>query len=977
MSRILSMSTPGWSKVRSLFGAVLDLAIDDRLAALDRLDREHPDAAPEVRRLVENYREARSFLSRPVSPEVASALIAVSGQTVQTGDVLANRYEIRSLIGAGGMGEVYEARDREMRVPIALKVLPPQLAVHPEMVERFLKEVYLAREVAHPGICKTYDLGRSDIGNTVLFFLTMELIDGETLASRLSAGRIPADEGERILKEAAEAVAAAHQIGVIHRDLKPGNVMLRRQPLASGHRVSVMDFGLAKGAVPESLEQTTGSQHQVGTPQYMAPEQLANDQVTKATDVYALGLIAYEVLTGRRPLDQDPPLAALIKRSRSAPPEPSSIVRTVPARWNRVIVRCLDPDPAMRYADAAALVKALESSRGFEFRVPWPSRFTRRQVAMFAGGAIATVAAVREWWPFRPEARVAPGTRVLLMPSVNATGEAELNGVAMAFAAEIQQSAHLAFSQPEDHPEELKLILKNPGDRLDPRTARHLALRTQIPLVLYATLAHVGSEYVFDLTLERVDPSTERPAAAWPASFRAEGHSQLNAALFDAARWLRRSTGESEASMTNFGKRPEEVTTDSWEALREFSDALNQAETDLAGAIVTLDAAVRRDPLFAMAQMRRGDYLIRLNRFAEGYEAWRAALHSLDQRPISRREELMIRAMYADDMQAIQPAVGYYRELMRIYPYVDYPWRYVSSPLMKMGRLEESIAVMEQLIQRTGGSRWNYWRKLLDYHAIAGHAPAAHAAWEEMRRRQPPSGEIELGAFVMHAAAGEDDAAESAIRDALPKLAEANRSKYTTTYAHWLADRGRMTEAAQLLHDYFSIDARAGRDAERARKLVSYAAIESRIGGSKAVRTACLEAIDLDRGPQRVRRASVILARAGHSADAVRGSGVLNVAGGEPLCTVAQAVINAEVHLSQGAFAAALEVLQPVAESRSHTESRLEYARALAGTGRRGEAIRLLEDALLYRHSEWVAADLAIPLDYSDAFGMLGKLKEN
>jgi len=971
------MTSRAWNEVRTLFGAMLELAPTDRDCALKRLDREDPDAAAEVRRLLGNFEEAKSFLEQPVPFDWQSALMAAAPQAIQRGDILANRYEVRGLLGAGGMGEVYEAWDREMRVRLALKVLSPQLALHPEMVDRFLKEVYLAREVAHPGVCKTYDLGRNETEGRPLFFLTMELVDGVTLAARLASGPIPAEEGERILAEAADAVSAAHQLNVIHRDLKPGNLMLRQRPLASGHRVVVMDFGLAKGETPGSLEQTTESHHQVGTPQYMAPEQLANEPVTKGTDVYALGLIAYEVLTGRRPLDQDPPLAALIKRSKSPPPEPSSVMRSISPRWNSVIAQCLEPDPAMRFPDAGALVKALESNRNLRTRVPSNARFTRRQVGMWSGGAIVTAAGA--WWSWRalsPEARVAPGTRVLLMPAANATGEQELDGLAIAFATEIQQSAHLAFTQLEDHAEELKLILKGPKDRMDARAARHLALRAQVPLVLFATLGQVGGDYVFDLTLERVDPSTERPAAVWPASFRAQGRAQLNNALLDAARWLRRATGESEASITDLGKRPEEVTTDSWEALREFSTAQTQAEMDLPGAIVTLDAAARRDPLFAMAHMRRGDYLVRLNRFAEGYEAWRGAMHALDQRPISRREELMIRAMYADDMQAFQPAVNYYHELMRTYPYVDYPWRYVSSPLMKLGRMDESIAVMQQLIARTGGTRWNQWRKLLDYNAIAGHGAEARAAWDEMRRRQPPAGETELGFFVLQASMGRDGEAESAILDALRKLPEAGRSKYTTTYAHWLADHDRFGEAAEVLHDHLLADARAGRDAERARKLVSYAAIEARISGPNVVRAPCLEAIELDRGPQRVRRACVLLARHGFTAEASKCSGLLDAAGGEPLCTVARAVIGAEIHLSRGAFHQALGALDPVAKLRSRTESRLEHARTLAGLKRHQDAAALVEDALRYRHSEWVAADLAIPMDYRDSRELLRQLKE-
>jgi serine/threonine protein kinase len=967
------MPDGAWKQVRSLFGAMLELTPVEREAALELLRRDAPEAAAEVGRLIANFEEAKSFLDQPVMPGWPDALAAAAPVTLRAGETLAGRYEIRGMLGAGGMGEVYQAWDREMRLAVALKVLPPQLAGRADMVERFLKEVYLAREVAHPGICKTYDLGRGSSANGSLFFLIMELIEGETLAERLARGPIPIPEAEAILTEAAEAVAAAHRLHVIHRDLKPGNIMLRRQPLASGHRVAIMDFGLAQGNTPRSLNSNTAVRQQVGTPQYMAPEQLSNDPVTKSTDVYAFGLIAYEAFTGHRPMDQEPPLAALIKRAKSPPPEARSVVRGIAPLWNTVVARCLQPDPGARFPDAVQLADALRSGK-VRSRVLFRRPFSRRKIAMWSAGALAA-AAGWTWAVHSRDARVAAGTRVLLTPVVNSTGEAELDGVAVAFDAEIQQSAHLAFSQPENLAEELKLILKHPGDRLDARAARHLALRAQIPLVLFSTLSRVGSEYVFDVSLERVDPSTEQAAAAWPASFRATGQPGLQTALFEGARWLRRATGETEASIADLGKRPEEVTTDSWEALREFSQAQAQADTDLPGAVATLAASTRRDPLFAMAHMRRGDYLVRLNRFAEGYQAWRSAMSALDQRPISRREELMIRAMYNDDMQAFAQAVEYYKELMRIYPHVDFPWLYMSSPLMKMGRLEESIAVMQQLVVRPGGARWNHFRKLLDYNAIAGHPAEARTAWQQMQRCQPPPGETELAAFILHASAGEDEEAGRAILSALGKLNDSGRSKYTTTYAHWLADREQFAEAAQLLHDSLLADARAGRDAERARKLVSWAAIEARVSGPKSVKAACLEAMDLDRGPQRVRRAAVVLARNGFAAEASKAIAWLDAARGQPLGIVAKAVVEAEIRLARGDPREALPLLAPVAALRSHTESRLEYARALAGAGQTKDAVRLLEDALQYRHAEWAAADLAVPVDYRDARVLLKNLR--
>jgi len=244
---------------------------------------------------------------------------------------------------------------------------------------------------------------------------------------------------------------------------------------------------------------------------------------------------------------------------------------------------------------------------------------------------------------------------------------------------------------------------------------------------------------VFHVSLERVNTATEQADGTWSNSFRAASRGQIHSALHEAARWLRQTAGEPDSSVGEANKRPEEVTTDSWEALREYSHGMREAQAnDLPKAITSLDSAIRRDPLFVMAHMQKGDYCVRLNRFAEGYQAWDQAIRALQQRPPSRREELMIRAMHADDMQDFPRAIAAYKELMRQYPHLEYPWRFVSSPLMKVGRVEESLEVVRQRTQRWG-DRWQAWRKRLDYLVIAGQMSEAATMMPEMQRRKIPA----------------------------------------------------------------------------------------------------------------------------------------------------------------------------------------------------------------------------------------------
>lgn len=263
------------------------------------------------------------------------------------GTILAERYRVIALLGRGGMGEVYRADDLRLQQPVALKFLPEATAQDPVTLERFHNEVRIARRISHPNVCRIYDIGEAD----GLVFLSMEYVDGEDLGSLLRRiGRLPSDKALEIARKLCAGLAAAHDKGVLHRDLKPANVMLNSQG-----EVVIMDFGLA-----DLAEHIPHEQVRYGTPAYMAPEQLAGKEVTAKSDIYALGLVLYEVFTGKRAFQAD--TLAEIVRTRSESPNPtnpSTLVRDLDPGVERVILRCLEPDPAMRPASALAVAAAL------------------------------------------------------------------------------------------------------------------------------------------------------------------------------------------------------------------------------------------------------------------------------------------------------------------------------------------------------------------------------------------------------------------------------------------------------------------------------------------------------------------------------------------------------------------------------------------------------------------------------------------
>jgi predicted Ser/Thr protein kinase len=281
------------------------------------------------------------------SPSSRASLTAVGyeGHYV-AGTTLAERYRIVALLGKGGMGEVYRAEDLRLAQTVALKFLPDAMLEDEAARNRFHQEVRLAREIAHPNICRVFDIGEAD-GR---LFLTMEYIDGEDLASLLRRiGQLPQSKGLDIARQLCAGLAAAHDHGVLHRDLKPGNIMLDGRG-----RVRITDFGLA--ALGGSLQ---AEELRAGTPSYMAPEQLAGTQVTVRSDIYSLGLVLYEVFTGKRAFDAATLPELMRLREHSSPTNISSIVQDIDPLVERVILRCLEKDPAKRPATALQVAAAL------------------------------------------------------------------------------------------------------------------------------------------------------------------------------------------------------------------------------------------------------------------------------------------------------------------------------------------------------------------------------------------------------------------------------------------------------------------------------------------------------------------------------------------------------------------------------------------------------------------------------------------
>jgi eukaryotic-like serine/threonine-protein kinase len=303
--------------------------------------------------------------------------------TFSVGALVADRYQIRRLVGSGSTGEVYEAIDQGLGVRVALKTLKHAVSRHPVLLERFRREIQNARRVTHPNVCRIFDMGVHRGDKLQRFFLTMELLAGESLAVHL-AKREPFSTVEAlpILTQIASGLQAAHDSGVVHRDLKPGNLVMLSGEDGGPMRAVITDFGLAISVEQVGLGLTESSEL-IGTPEYMAPEQTEPGSATPATDVYALGIIAYEMLTKRRPFDNEAsPIATVLKRRHEAPRPLRQLLPDIDPKWETAIVlRALAREPERRFQRPVDFIAALTSNVP-----PSPSDSGRWRAALKRGG---------------------------------------------------------------------------------------------------------------------------------------------------------------------------------------------------------------------------------------------------------------------------------------------------------------------------------------------------------------------------------------------------------------------------------------------------------------------------------------------------------------------------------------------------------------------------------------------------------------
>jgi serine/threonine protein kinase/tetratricopeptide (TPR) repeat protein len=942
-----------WQDVKSWFALAADSSPAERDALLAKAENQDPDLARELRRLLSQPESAAAFLESPVSLAGRLRASVPFAVAVQPGEMLAGRFEIRRKLGQGGMGQVFEAFDRELGTTVALKTLGSLTTLEESARLRLGREVLAAREVTHPNVCRTFDYGRHESESGVIPFLTMEFLAGESLAERIAReGPLPESEAWIVAAQMAAALDAAHKAGVVHRDFKPGNVMLVREPEA---RVVVTDFGLATGEPAGPVSDRTETGELFGTLSYMAPEVLGGDHATAAADIYSFGLVLYEMTTGVNPFGEVNPFAGAVRRATRDVESPRKHVPGLTAAWERCVLACLEREPARRPPSAAQALEAVRSDP--RLRLPRVLK-GRNRLFLSVSSLLCLGLAL---FPFatrylKMRTQVSAGAMVMVSDVQNLTGDPELNGATILLRQQLAQSSYVNVLEPERIAGAMARMDKPNSPAADAHTIREIALREGCPMAAFGNLTRLGSDLELQLKVERLGATPDSVLASRNRSWTLTGKAQVMGAIREASSWIRELAGESRTDIAGHDRPPEDVTTSSWHALQLFGQAeMLQAQGRNEDAVGLLKEATRLDPDFTLAYMRIGDIRLGQRLYDEGEQWWQKALAILGNRKLADREELRIRSMYAGDSGDFRECERLYRTFAIRFPNDWYARVRHGLALSQVDELEgaaEEIRTAEKL--RPG--MWLMPASLAKVATSAGRYDEAVAASSRLRSMGQASWADCIAAEVALLRGDLQSA-----RTGFEKLASSRdgiwRGRGPMLLASLEAELGRYTAAIQVLDQAIARDLDSDLKAEVAQRLLAKAWMQAKLGMGPEALVAVERALTVDSGAQSRLQAGVLFARLGkvQRARALRATFRNN--GKFGINATAPHLLEGEIALAMGDPDAAIRDFRTAHQFEPPARHQEPLARALIHRGDLQQALALYQQMVARPGHLWVTPD--------------------
>jgi eukaryotic-like serine/threonine-protein kinase len=588
-----------------------------------------------------------------------------SAPALEIGEVLGGRYEILQLLGEGGMGAVYKARDRELDRAVALKLIRPQLASNPSMLARFKQELLLSRQVTHKNVIRIFDLGDAD----GVKFITMEFIEGRDLRSLIQENKKFSPEAAvEIMRQVCQALEAAHGVGVIHRDLKPQNIMRE-----DSGRIVVMDFGLARSMDSEGMTQTGAL---VGTMEYMSPEQALAKELDQRSDIFTAGLILYELLTGQMPFHAESALASLIRRTQERAIPVSDHDGTIPAALTGIVQKCLERDPTLRYQNSTELLRDLDSWQGkraaatLSFHpdvkpwgqsIPWP----------IVTGVLTAIILAALGFAFRDKlfseskAR-GPTVSLAILPFRNASGDPGLDWLGSSLAdmlsTDVGQSVSLRTVSQDRLHQVLSDLRVAPNTVLDPSSLRRVAEFSNADTLVWGQYARFGGQIRIDAIVQ--DLKQDRSV---PIKIEAVDEKDIPSAVDRLATAVRSHLAFSSNVLKQLKASSFQPSSHSPAALREYNEGVQfLRDGKNLEAVQALQSATKDDADFALAYSRLSEADSELGYDADAEQAARKAVDMSQSLPLV--EKYLIQATYARITKDNKKAIEAYENLAQSMP---------------------------------------------------------------------------------------------------------------------------------------------------------------------------------------------------------------------------------------------------------------------------------------------------------------------
>ncbi|MBM3296564.1 MAG: tetratricopeptide repeat protein, partial [Candidatus Aminicenantes bacterium] len=721
-----------------------------------------------------------------------------------TGSRFAGRYQVIEELGKGGMGRVYKAFDEKIREKVALKLLKPEISADEAAIERFSNELRFARRIAHRHVCRMFDLGEAEGSH----FITMEYVSGEDLRSILRmSGPMSAGKTAYIARQICEGLAEAHRLGVVHRDLKPQNIMIDREGNAR-----IMDFGIARSLKVKGL---TGAGVVIGTPEYMSPEQVEGGEADNRSDIYSLGIILYEMTTGRAPFEGETFLSIALKQKTEAPKEPRAWNPHVPDDLNRLILRCLEKDKSKRYQKVEDILADLDriekgvpatekvlpakkttTSREFTVKIT-PRKLVLPAVGLAALAAVAILLLI--FLPGRKAVAPAGGKpNVAVMYFENNTGDPGLDHWRKALpellVTDLSQSKYVKVLSGDRMFEILSELDQAEERTYSAKTLREVAERAGANHILMGGLTKAGDSFRLDYRLKSYGTGETVGSGSVVGQGLDSFYAMVDTLTGKVKEDLKLTTAEIADDVdVVLGK----ITTSSPEAFALYVEGREyHNKRDFAKSIELMNQAVALDPDFAMAYRSLAMSYSNIFLRAEKKRCLEKAMSLRDR--VSQKERLLLEGEYYQESERTIPqAIRAYREVLKTYPddafvhnklaylYSDYdlferciehslcsirsgnrtyyPYSYAATAYQALGQREKAKEVIESYFRDIGESA-PLRADLSDYFLYSGKYPEALAEIDRAMALSPDPAQLAFSRGVLFVCQGDLSQAAAAFQ---------------------------------------------------------------------------------------------------------------------------------------------------------------------------------------------------------------------